>query len=262
MNPGHEFPVGGGAKVEWCSPAGGKEVVHVLARSLVLPVCPGLNVRSTELPCLDPFWAEDVSVDLYELVPLVIGSLPVEGVCQCAMIEARNGFRERSASGVGSSGSLSFLIGLVGAVTGIGLVQPLSEWDRRDSVPSHGREGYCVSPKSGKRVVDVVGRRVVSRPSPWDGQCLPGEVGWRGVNLFWLEVIVVEDGNREVPFDLGESSLSISWGPRPRGIVGVVIGANMRSITPWVCCLGTPYVPCRGAWVLRFGCRGSSSVTP
>ncbi len=108
MNPGHEFSVGGGAKVEGRSSVGGEEVVHVLARSLVLPVCPGLNIRSAEFPCLDPFWAEDVSVNLFELVPLVVGSLPVEGICRCTMIEVRNGFRDWNVSGVRSS----LLIGL------------------------------------------------------------------------------------------------------------------------------------------------------
>ncbi len=68
----HEFPVCGGAEVEGCSPAGGKEVVHVLPTSSVLPVCPGLNVGSSKLPCLDSFRAEDISVDLYECVPLVV----------------------------------------------------------------------------------------------------------------------------------------------------------------------------------------------
>ncbi len=74
------------------------------------------------------------------------------------MIEVRNGFRKHNASGVASlSSSSSDLIGLVGAVTGVGLIRPLSVWDRRDSVPSRGREGYVVSLKSSERVVDVVG---------------------------------------------------------------------------------------------------------
>ncbi len=72
------------------------------------------------------------------------------------MIEARNGFRKRSASGVASSLLLLSSIGLVGAVTGVGLVRPLSVWDWRDSVPSRGREGYRVLPKSGERVADIV----------------------------------------------------------------------------------------------------------
>ncbi len=71
------------------------------------------------------------------------------------MIEARNGFCKWSASGVGSSLSLSSPIRLVGAITGIGLVRPLSEWDRWYSVFSRGREEYCVLPKSGERVWDV-----------------------------------------------------------------------------------------------------------
>ncbi len=73
------------------------------------------------------------------------------------MIEARKGFLNPSASGVVSSLSLSAPIGLVGAVTGVGLVWPLSERDWRDVAPSRGREGYVVSPKSGERVGAVVG---------------------------------------------------------------------------------------------------------
>ncbi len=69
------------------------------------------------------------------------------------MIEARNGFRDWNVR-VGSSSLLP--IGLVGAVTGIRVVQPLSKWDWQDSVPSRGREGYVVSLKSGERVVDAV----------------------------------------------------------------------------------------------------------
>ncbi len=133
------------------SPVCCKEVLHVFPGSSVLPACPGLDVRSSKLPCFDSFWTEDVSVDLLECIPLVVWPLRVEGVCCAAMIEARNGFHEHNASGVGSSLSSSLLIGLVGAVTGVGLVRPLSEWDRRDSVPSRGREGYVVLPKSSKR---------------------------------------------------------------------------------------------------------------
>ncbi len=178
------------------------------------------------------------------------------------MIEVRNGFRERSVSGVGSSLLLSSWIGLVGAVTGVGLVRPLSERDWWDSVPSRDREGYRVSPKSGERVVDIVGGQMVPKPSPWDGQGLPGEVGGRGVDLFGLEVVVVEDGDGLIPLVLRESAFSIPWIPRSRGIVRVIIGVNIHSIAPWVCCLGTPYVPCQSAQVDRFGCRGSVSVGP
>ncbi len=96
--------------------------------------------------------------------------------------------------------------------------------------------------------------------SPGDGQCLSGEVGWRGINLLGGEVVVIEDGDRLIPLDLCERSLSVSWVPRTHGVVGVIIGANMRSIAPWVCGLGTPYVPRRGAWVDRFGCWGAASL--
>ncbi len=176
------------------------------------------------------------------------------------MIEARNGFRDRSANGVGSSLSL-LSTRLIGAVTAVGLVRPLSEWDSRDSVPSHGREGYVVSPKSGKRVADIVGGRVEPIPSPWDGQCLPGEVGGRGVDVFVLDVDVVGGEDGLVPRILRKDSFPIPWVPRTGGIVGVVNGVRRRSITPWVCCvLGTPYVPRRGTWVLNWGCRGATSV--
>ncbi len=164
MDSGHEFSIGGMAEVEGHSPAGGKEVVHVFSRSLMLPVCPGLDVGSSKLPCFDSFRTEDVSVNLFECVPLVVGPFRVEGVCRAAMIEARNGFRERSASGVCSSWSV--MIGLVGAVTSVGLVGPLSEWDSRDSVPSLGREGYVVSPKSGERVGAAIGGQMEPIPSP------------------------------------------------------------------------------------------------
>ncbi len=156
MDPCHEFPICRGTEVEGCSPAGGEEVVHVLPGPSVLPVCPGLDVCPSKLPRLDSFWTKDVSVNLYEHVPLVVGPLRVEGVGRCAMIEARNGFLKPSASSVGASLLLSSSIGLVGAVTGVGLIRPLSERDWWDSVPSRGREGYHVSPKSGERVVDVV----------------------------------------------------------------------------------------------------------
>ncbi len=219
----------------------------------MLPGSSGLNVRSSKLPCFDSLRTEDVSVNLFECVPLVVGSFDVEGVCWATMIKAQNGFRDWNVGG-GSSSS----IGLVGAVTGVGLIRPLSEWDRRDLVPSRGREGYVVSPKSGERVADTVGGRVEPSPSPWYSQGLPGEVGGRGVNLFWLKIVIVEDGNGEVPLNLSESSLSVPWIPRSRGVVGVVIGANMRSLAPWVCSLGTPYVPHRGAWVLKFGCWGAA----
>ncbi len=172
------------------------------------------------------------------------------------MIKAGNGFHERNIVGVASSLSLFVPIRLVGAVTGVGLAGPLSIRDRRDLVPSRGREGYVVSPKSGERVVDIVGRGVETRSSPWDGQGLPGEVGGRGIDLL-LRIVGVKDGDREVPLDLCESSLSVPWVPGPQGVIGVVIGINIHSITPWVCCLGTPYVPRRGAWVLKFGCWGA-----
>ncbi len=56
-------------------------------------------------------------------------------------------------------------------------------------------------------------------------------------------------------------SFVVSWVPGARGVVGVVSGARRRSIAPWVCrCLGTPYVLCRGAWVLNGGCWGATNV--
>ncbi len=124
------------------------------------------------------------------------------------------GIPRSECPGVASSLSLSAPIGLVGAVTGIGLVWPLPKWDWRDVAPSRGREGYRVSLKSGERVG-----------------------------------VVLRDG-----------AFSVPWIPGSRGIVGVVIGVRRWSIAPWVCCLCTPYVPCRGAWVLKPGCWGATFV--
>ncbi len=177
MDSGHELPICGMSEVERCSPVGGEVILHVLACPSVLPVCSGFDVCSSKLPGFNSFRTKDVSVNLGQLVPLVVGPLPVEGVCRAAVIEARNRFLKRRVTGVASSTSLSAPIGLVGAVTAVGLVRPLSEWDRRDSVPSRGREGYVVSLKSGERVVGAVGGRVKPIPGPWDGQGLPGEVG-------------------------------------------------------------------------------------
>ncbi len=137
-------------------PVCGEEVLHVLAGPCMLPAGSGFNVHSSKFPGFDLLRTEDVLVDLFECVPLPVGSFPVEGVHVLAMIEARKGFLDPSASGIVSSLSLSAPIGLVGAVTGVGLVRPLPEWDWRDVAPSLGREGYRVSLKSGKRVVSVV----------------------------------------------------------------------------------------------------------
>ncbi len=128
--------------MEHCSPVGGEVVFHILTRPCVVPASPGLDVGSSKLPGFDLFQTEDVSVDLFECVPLVIGTLPVERVCVLAMIEVRKGFLDPSASGFVSPLSSSAPIGLVGAVTGVGLVWPLPEWDWRDITPSRGREGY------------------------------------------------------------------------------------------------------------------------
>ncbi len=71
---------------------------------------------------------------------------------------------------------------------------------------------------------------------------------------------MVEDGDGLIPFNLCEGSFSIPRVPSSCGIVGVIIGVNIRSLAPWVCCLGTPYVPRRGAWVDKFGCWGAASL--
>ncbi len=172
MDSGHDLTVGGASKMEGRSPVGREVVFHVLACSCMVPAGSGLDVGSSKLPRLDSFRTEDVSVDLFECVPLVVGPLPVEGVRELAMIEARKGFLDPSASGVISSLSLSAPIGLVGAVTGVGLVWPLPEWDWRDVAPSLSREGYRVSPKSGERVIAVVAGRARPSPRPWSGQSL------------------------------------------------------------------------------------------
>ncbi len=242
MDSGHEFTVGGMPEMKGHSSVGGEVVIHVLARSSMLPARSGLDIRLSKLPCFDSLRTEDVSVNLFECIPLVVRSLRVEGVCCAAMIEARNGFRDRNIS-VGSS--LLLPIGLVGAVTAVGLVRPLSKWDRRDSVPSRGREGYVVLPKSSERVSAAVAGRVEPSPSPWDGQRLSGEVGRRGVDVFALDVDVVSgEWAGGISLILCEGSFVIPCTPGAGGVVGVINGLRRRSFTSWVCCcLGTLYVP-------------------
>ncbi len=222
--------------MEW-HPSANREVVgHVLPCSCVLGTGPGLNICPSELPCLDALRTEDFSVDGFEFVPLVIGPLPVEGVHEAAMIEARKGFLDPSTRGVVSSLLLSAPIGLVRAVTGIGLVWPLSERDWRDIAPSCGREGYVVSPKRGERVSAAVGGRVEPSPSPRSGQCRSGDVGRRGIDVFVFNVNVVPGkGTGSVLLILSNGSFSVSWFPGARGVVGVVIGIRRRSIALWVC---------------------------
>ncbi len=248
--------------MEGRSPIDCEVVLHVLACSCMVPAGPGLDVCSSELPCFDLLRTEDVSVNLFKCVPLVVGPFPVEGVRVLAMIEARNGFLDPSTSGVVSSLSSSAPIGLVGAVTGVRLVWPLSEQDWQDVAPPLGREGYRVPPKSGERVLAVVVGRARSSPRPWSGQCPSDKVGGRGVNVFVLDVDVVggEDGVRDVSRILCGGAFSIPWIPGPHGVVRVVNGVTRRSIAPWVCCLCTPYVPRRGAWVLKPEVWGVTSV--
>ncbi len=85
---------------------------------------------------------------------------------------------------------------------------------------------------------------MVPIPSPGDGQCLPGEVGGRGIDVFVLNVDVVGGEDWFVPRILREGWLPIPWISRSDRVFGVVIGASMCSIAPWVMVLGTPYVPC------------------
>ncbi len=80
--------------------------------------------------------------------------------------------------------------------------------------------------------------------------------------MFVLDVDVVSGKDGLIPRVLCEGSFSILWIPCSHGVVRVVIGVSIRSIAPWVSVLGTPYVPCRGAWVLKFGCWGSTNVEP
>ncbi len=266
MDSGHELPVSRMPKVEGHSPVRCEVVLHVLTGSCVLPAGSGFDVRSSKLPGFDSLWTEDVSVDLFECVPLEVGPFPVEGVRRLAMIEARNGFLDPSASRVCSSLELSVLSGLVGAVTGVGLVWPLPKWDWRDIAPSLGREGYVVPPKSSERVgVTVVGR-VKPSPRPWSGQRLSGDVRWQGIDVFVLDVDVVEgeDGVGGLLLISSKGSLSVSWFPGARGVVRVVIDVRRCSAAPCVCCLlGSPYVPRRGAWVLRLvPLPGVMSVDP
>ncbi len=177
VDSGHELAVGGMSKMERRSPVCREVVGHVLVGPCVVPAGSGFNVRASKLPGFDLFWTKDVSVDLFELIPLIVGSLRIEGICRAAMVEARNGFLNWYV-GVGSSlSSVVAPIGLIGAVTSVGLAGPLPERDVLDLAPSRGREGYVVSPKSGERVGSAVRGGMVSIPNPWDGQCLSGEVG-------------------------------------------------------------------------------------
>ncbi len=158
MDSGHELPVGGMSEVEGISPVNCKKVFHAFSQSCMVPASSGFDVGSSKLPCFDSFRTKDVSVDLFELVPLKVVAPPVERVCRLAVIEVRKGFLDLSTSGVASPLLSSSSIRLVGAVTGVGLVWPLSERDWQDVAPSLGREGYVVSLKSGERVGAVVDR--------------------------------------------------------------------------------------------------------
>ncbi len=261
MDSGHEFSIGGVAKVEWRSPVDGEVIPHILVRPSVLPVCPGLDICSSKLPCLNSFGTEDVSVDLFECVPFEVGPLRIEGVCHAAMIEARNGFLNWRVGVASSWSSVVAPIRLIGAVTAVGLVRPLSKWDCLDSAPSRGREGYVVAPKSGERVGAAVGGQVEPSPRPWSGQRPPGDVGGRGIDMFVLDVDVVGgEGVKHILHVLCESSLAVPCVPGAGGVYGVVSGVRRRSIAPWVCCLGSPYVPLRGAWVLNLGYWGATLV--
>ncbi len=77
--------------------------------------------------------------------------------------------------------------------------------------------------------------------------------------MFVLDVDVVCGEDGLIPRVLRKRSFSVPWIPRSRGIVGVVNGVSIRSLAPCVSVLGSPYVPCRGTWVLKFGCWGATS---
>ncbi len=116
--------------MEGGAPIGGEVIGHILVCAAVLDTSPGLDVCLSKFPCLDSLWSEDFSVDILECVPLEVGPFCVEGVCCLAMIEARNGFLDRRVSISSSWSSVIALVGLVGAVTAVGLIRPLSKWDR------------------------------------------------------------------------------------------------------------------------------------
>ncbi len=94
-------------------------------------------------------------------------------------------------------------------------------------------------------------------PRPWSGQRCAGEVGWRGIDV---DVVKGEDGVGGRLLVLSGGSFAIPGVPGPDGVVRVINGVRRRSIAPWVCCLCTPYVPRRGAWVLKPGYWGATSV--
>ncbi len=80
--------------------------------------------------------------------------------------------------------------------------------------------------------------------------------------MFVLDVDIVggEDGVGCVSCVLSGGVLAVSWVPGAGGVVGVVSSIRRHSIAPWVWCLCTPYVPRRGAWVLKPGCWRATSV--
>ncbi len=71
-----------------------------------------------------------------------------------------------------------------------------------------------------------------------------------------MDVVGAEDSVVGILLILSEGSVPVSGVPDADWIVGVISGIRRRSIAPWVCCLCTPYVPRRGAWVLKPGCGG------
>ncbi len=80
MDLGHDLSISGAPEVEWSSSVHVQEVLHVLPGSGMVPEGSGLDVCSPEFPGGDSVGTEDVSVNLFEFIPLVVESPRVEEV--------------------------------------------------------------------------------------------------------------------------------------------------------------------------------------
>ncbi len=66
--------------MEWASSVCGEEVLHVLPHASPMGGGSGLDVGLPEFPGFDSIGTEDVLVDLFEFIPLVVKPSWVEGV--------------------------------------------------------------------------------------------------------------------------------------------------------------------------------------
>ncbi len=80
MDPGDDVRVSGVPEVERGPLVDGEEVLHVLPCTRVLPGSSGFNVGAPEFPGSDSMGTEDVLVDLFEFVPLIVEPSGIEGI--------------------------------------------------------------------------------------------------------------------------------------------------------------------------------------